>query len=217
MAEGSELTPLEIAGVLEERIFPDILKGNISTVFQFRGEILDSRESQSDFGFSMMLVLTLIYMLLVFLFNSLWTPVLIAAIIPFGVVGVIFTLVAHGMEQYGFFAVVGTLGLVGIVINDSIVLIDKLEEEFDANKGGYLEQIAAITSTRLRAVIVTTLTTVIGLIPTAYGWGGYDSMLAEMMIVMAWGLLFATFITLLLVPCLYSYHVQLKALFQRRR
>ena len=212
----SHLTPLEVADILEEKVFSGVLKNNVSTNLRFRGEIEESRESQSDFSFSVMLVLLLIYVLLIFLFDSLWTPFLIGAIIPFGVSGVIFTLYFHNMEQYGFFAVVGTLGLLGIVINDSIVLLDKLEEDYDEKSEMY-GQISRITATRLRAVIVTTLTTVIGLLPTAYGWGGYDSMLAEMMIVMAWGLLFATVITLILVPCLYSYLVQARALLKRWR
>lgn len=213
----SNYTPLEIAEELEEKVFPEVLKGNVSTDLRFRGEIEDSRESQSDFIFSVTLVILLIYILLVFLFNSLWTPLLIAAILPFGVSGAILTLMLHGMEQYGFFAVVGTLGLLGIVINDSIVLVSRLEEDLSTEDKSHLyTQVAKITSTRLRAVIVTTLTTVMGLLPTAYGWGGYDSMLAEMMIVMAWGLVFATFITLLLVPCLYSYFAQIKIFLNRR-
>lgn len=210
----SRMTPLDVAVKLENEIFPEISEGNSTTNFRFRGEIEDSRESQSDFSFSIILVLLLIYVLLIFLFDSLWTPFLIGAIIPFGVSGVIITLILHGMTQYGFFAVVGTLGLLGIVINDSIVLLDKLEEDFDMT-GPLFEQISRITATRLRAVIVTTLTTAIGLLPTAYGWGGYDSMLAEMMIVMAWGLLFATLITLVLVPCLYSYLVNIRLILKR--
>ena len=66
------------------------------------------------------------------------------------------------------------------------------------------KNIADIAQTRLRAVILTTVTTVVGIIPTAYGFAGYDAMLAEMMLALAWGLCFGTLITLLLVPCVYS-------------
>ena len=61
-----------------------------------------------------------------------------------------------------------------------------------------------IAQTRLRAVILTTLTTVVGIIPTAYGWAGYDAMLAQMMMALAWGLLFGTLITLILIPSIYA-------------
>lgn len=215
--EGSKITPLEVAELLENEVFPEILQHSPSTNLNFRGEIQDSREAQSDFGISIVLVLGLIYFLLIFLFNSMLTPLLIGTIIPFGIVGVIFSFYAHGMLQFGFFAVVGTLGMIGIVINDSIVLLDKLEEEYKetSDKKNLFAQVAKISSTRLRAVVVTTLTTVTGLFPTAYGLGGYDSMLAEMMLAMAWGLLFAMFITLLLVPCLYSYFVQLRTLWKK--
>ncbi len=206
---GSKLTPLEIAEQLEQEVFPQVVKGAPSTNLQFRGEVEDSRESQSDFSTSLTLVLVLIFVLLVFLFNSVTTPFLIGAIIPFGVSGVILAFWAHGMERYGFFSVIGTLGMIGVVINDSIVMLTRFEEHNFFKEGSFadrLQRIAEISATRLRPVIVTTLTTVAGLLPTAYGIGGYDSMLAEMMLAMAWGLMFATLITLFLLPCIYSFY-----------
>lgn len=206
-------TPLELASELEKNIFPKVLKGNASTHIEFIGEVLDSRESESDFSLSLFLVLAIIYILLVFLFDSLWTPFLIGAIIPFGIVGVVLAFYAHGMLLYGFFAVIGTLGMIGVVINDSIVLVDVYEgNEYkkDNSKAYILKIISELTTKRLRAVTVTTLTTVAGIFPTAYGIGGYDSMLGEMMLAMGWGLLFGMFITLVLVPCLYSYYLQVK-------
>lgn len=211
LAAGTKQTPLEIAAHLEENIFDRVTEGMPSALLKFRGEVEDSREAQSDFALSITMVLLIIYVLLVFLFDSLWTPFLIGAIIPFGVVGTVMAFWAHGMSQYGFFAVVGTLGMIGVVINDSIVLIDKLNASLKSlGAQRVFEQISEITSTRLRAVFVTTVTTVAGLFPTAYGLGGYDSMLSEMMLAMGWGLLFGMFITLLLVPCLYSFYAQLK-------
>lgn len=209
------LTPLEVAENLERDVFPAILSGKPSAELEFIGEVADSRESQADFSLSVYLVLGLIYVLLVFLFDSLVTPLLIGAIIPFGAVGVILAFSAHGIFQYGFFAVIGCLGMIGVVINDSIVLVNKLETlPLNLGDGGgdaKRKAIASLTSSRLRAVVVTTLTTVAGLFPTAYGVGGYDSMLAEMMLAMGWGLVFGMFITLLLAPCLYSYYYDLKS------
>lgn len=209
---GQDITPLEIATRLETQVFPTIYKKYPSTILKFRGEIENTRESQSDFGLAIALTLALIYFLLVFLFDSLTTPFIIGAIIPFGFVGVIYTFLIHQMEQFGFFAVIGALGMIGIVINDSIVLLDKLQEDVseDIELALLGKKIAQVTATRLRAVVVTTLTTVAGLLPTAYGWGGYDSMLAEMMLAMGWGLLFATMITLVLVPTIYMYYCKLK-------
>ncbi|MFW6366719.1 MAG: efflux RND transporter permease subunit, partial [Spirochaetota bacterium] len=202
-------TPLEIADELEDTLFPRVTKGHPNTVLQFRGEIEDSRESGKDFIFSIYLVLIIIYVLLVILFNSLKTPLLIASVIPFGVVGVIFSFIAHGMSQYGFFAVIGTLGMIGVVVNNAILMISRLENApllEDNTRSGIFSFTASISSTRLRPVLLTTMTTVAGLLPTAYGWGGYDSMLAEMMLALCWGLIFSTLVTLILIPCLYTYY-----------
>lgn len=209
-----DITPLEVAELVEQQIFPELAKGFPSAVFRFEGEVKESRESQGDFVAAIILALLLIYLLLVFLFESLVTPFVISAIIPFGLVGVVFMFWTHGMTQFGFFAVVGAIGMIGVVLNDSIVLVDKMEENFKefmgASKETIFNKIAELTASRLRAVILTTLTTVAGLLPTAYGVAGYDAMLAEMMLSMCWGLIFGMFITLLLTPSLYSYYVQIK-------
>ena len=178
----SSKTPLEIANEMEAKDFQIAITGFPSANIIFRGEVEESRSSQGEFQLSILLVLAIIYILLVFLFNSPWTPLLIAAIIPFGIMGSIFAFWSHGFNQYGFFAVVGALGMVGVVVNDSIVLVDKLQEEIKSSGISFnetLKKIATISSTRLRAVVVTTLTTVAGIFPTAYGLAGYDSMLAE--------------------------------------
>jgi multidrug efflux pump subunit AcrB len=112
----------------------------------------------------------------------------------------------HGKLLFGFYAAIGALGLAGVVINDSIIMLVKLDTEYNngIGKEGSNRQVAAIAATRLRAVILTTLTTAAGVLPTAYGVAGYDAMLAEMMLALAWGLIFGTAITLLLIPCIYS-------------
>lgn len=218
-------TPLNIADYVEQSIFSEVTKGIPSAILKFEGEVKDSRESKADFTASVILAFLLIYLLLVFLFESLITPLVIAAIIPFGIVGVVFMFWSHGMAQFGFFAVVGGLGMIGVVLNDSIVMVDKLEKNFDHFvkslsdlqgsvkadlKASMFTHVAELSASRLRAVILTTLTTVSGLIPTAYGLAGYDAMLAEMMLSMAWGLIFGMFITLFLTPCLYSFYMQVK-------
>ena len=94
-------------------------------------------------------------------------------------------------------------------------MLTKLDREFgDPAREMVNEQIARIAKTRLKAVVLTTLTTVAGVMPTAYGLAGYDAMLAEMMLAMAWGLIFGTLITLLLVPCMYSLIKGIKYKFQ---
>lgn len=202
--KGSKVTPLQIAQRLEEDVFPEIINKYPTAVLKFKGEIEDSRESQGQFKNSVTLVLILIYMILMVVFNSLGKPLLVLSVVPFGLAGVIFTLLSHGMTVYGFFAAIGALGMIGVVINDAIVMIDKLDKTKEDGSSLSIEQIAQVASTRLRPILVTTLTTVVGVLPTAYGIAGYDSMLAEMMLTMGWGLVFGTVVTLVYIPVIYT-------------
>ncbi|HOG64341.1 MAG TPA: efflux RND transporter permease subunit [Spirochaetota bacterium] len=201
------MTPIEVASWLEERIFPKIQQQYPGVVFSFSGEIKDTRESSGDLGTATILVLFLIFVILALIFNSALRPAIVMMTIPFGLVGIIFTFWIHGIEQFGLFAAIGALGLAGVVINDSIVMIDKLDRSIREDGWGKskFERIANISGTRLRAVMLTTLTTVAGLMPTAYGVAGYDAMLAQMMLALSWGLLFGTLITLILIPTIYTF------------
>lgn len=203
--EDSEITPLQIAENLEDNVFPELISKYPTAIMKFRGEIEDSRKSQGEFSNSIIIVVLIIYFILVVMFNSLFKPILVLSIVPFGLAGVIYILFLHGMTVYGFFAVIGTLGMIGVVINDAIVMIDKIETRLAVGDTCGWSIIAKVASTRLRPVIVTTITTVAGILPTAYGVAGYDSMLAEMMLTMGWGLAFGTVITLILVPSLYTF------------
>ncbi|EQC50449.1 efflux RND transporter permease subunit [Bacteriovorax sp. DB6_IX] len=205
MKEGVKVTPLEIAQKLEEDIFPSVINKFPTAILEFKGEVEDSRKSQGEFVNSIILVVILIYFILIIMFDSVTKPLLVMSIVPFGLAGVVYILLAHGMSIYGFFAVIGTLGMIGVVINDAIVMIDKIESRLSEGDECGWRVIADVASTRLRPVLVTTITTVVGILPTAYGVAGYDSMLAEMMLTMGWGLLFGTIITLLLIPSLYTF------------
>ncbi|HRX15647.1 MAG TPA: efflux RND transporter permease subunit [Spirochaetota bacterium] len=208
----SGLTPVETAIYFEENIFPDLLSRYPTSSIVYAGEVKDTRQSTGEFIYSVIAVLLLIYIILALLFDSLVKPFIIMATIPFAAVGIIFALKLHGISVYGFFSVVGCLGLIGVVVNDSIVMISVLEANYKAhpNIKKAIVAISEIAKTRLRAVILTTITTVAGLLPTAYGILGYDSMLSDMMLVMAWGLIFGTIITLVFVPILYliMYRIQ---------
>lgn len=210
--EESGLTPTEIAEYLESEVFSKILSKHPTTLLNFEGEIKDTRESKGDFRNAIIMSTLLIYVVLVLLLNSLTKPLIIMLAIPFGAVGIALAFWLHGKALFGFFAAIGAIGLAGVVVNDSIIMLAKLEKIYDNALGpdGSNRQIASIAKTRLRAVILTTLTTVAGLLPTAYGFTGYDAMLAEMMLALTWGLLFGTTITLILVPCAYGFSKNLE-------
>lgn len=205
LKQGAASTPLEIAEDLERGVFHEIISQQPSTSLNFDGEIADTRESKNDMRNAVITVIFLIFAVLAMLFNSLTRPVLIMLAIPFGMVGVILAFWLHGQTLFGFFAAIGALGMTGVVINDAIIMLSKLDQELDNGSATPLnEKIARIAQTRLKAVVLTTLTTVAGVLPTAYGFAGYDATLSEMMLALAWGLFFGSLITLLLVPCLYS-------------
>ena len=206
MKSGTKKTPLEVAEYFEKNVFGKLISKHPSTIIEFAGEVKDTRESSKDFIMAIVMAVCLIYIILALLFNSLFKPVIIMLAIPFGSVGIIMAFRFHGISMFGFFAVIGALGLAGVVVNDAIIMLVKLERGFkqDSSIEKVNGQIANIAKTRLRAVVLTTLTTVLGIIPTAYGWAGYDSMLSQMMLALCWGLIFATLVTLILIPCIYG-------------
>ena len=131
LAEKANLTPLEIAEKMEREIFKEIRNQYPTSILSFKGEIEDTRESQGEFINSIFLVIILIYFILIAMFDSMTKPLVILSIVPFGAAGVVYVLISHGMSVFGFFAVVGALGMIGVVINDAIVMIDRIEKKFD--------------------------------------------------------------------------------------
>ncbi len=122
-----------------------------------------------------------------------------------GFIGVNISFFLH-QKPLSFLALIGVVGLAGVVINAAIVLVSFLDETIrhDAPEDEYLDQLAHGTSMRLRAIAVTTITTVAGLMPTAYGVGGSDALLVPMTLALAWGLVSGTLLTLVWVPCIYA-------------
>ena len=217
--EGSQLTPLDIAEDFEKNVFPEILSRYPTTSLSFGGEIYDTRESSNNLINAVILVVLLIFIVLAILFNSLWRPIVIMLTIPFGVACILLAFYLHGKLLFGFYAAVGALGLAGVVINDSIIMLVKLDHDYPSRKKENRSStvIASIAKTRLRAVFLTTLTSVAGLLPTAYGFAGYDAKLAEMMLALTWGMVGGTFITLLLVPCIFQGEKKFLSLFHKEQ
>ena len=107
------------------------------------------------------------------------------------------------------FAVIGTVGLAGVVVNASIVMVDAVHQRLNslpesADNNTRREALIEALTGRLRPVIVTTLSTLGGVLPLAYGLGGYDAVMSPMSLALGWGLLLSTPVTLILVPCLYT-------------
>jgi multidrug efflux pump subunit AcrB len=167
------------------------------------GEAQETEESMSGLFRTFVIAIVGIYFLLVLLFNSFTQPFLVMVAIPFGIIGVIIAFALHG-APLGFIGMLGVVGLIGVVVNDSLVLVDHVNQlRKERPNESVLELIAEGASNRMRPVLLTTLTTLSGLLPLAYGIGGTDPYMAPMALALGYGLLFATPLTLLLVPCLY--------------
>jgi len=178
-----------------------------------RGEVMETEESIQNLMWTFIIAAVGIYFILIILFNSFTQPFTVMIAIPFGIVGVIIAFALHG-EPMSFVGMLGAIGLAGVVVNDSLVLVNHIntlrKQNPDAELLGLISQ---GTADRLRAVILTTLTTVAGLIPLAYGFGGSDPFMAPTALALGYGLLFATPLTLVLVPCLYMMQYDVKKMF----
>ena len=170
----------------------------------FGGENKDTEESMASLGRAFLVGLVLIFMILASLFRSVVQPAIVVAAIPFSLIGVMLAFLTHG-HPFSFLGMMGVIGLAGVVVNDSIVLVDFANNIRDNSPDMDINDIVVNAGTlRLRAVLLTTITTVLGLLPTAYGLGGRDPFLVPMALSFAWGLSFATFLTLIVVPILYK-------------
>jgi multidrug efflux pump subunit AcrB len=156
------------------------------------------------------------------LFNSITQPLMVIVAIPFGICGVIITFALHG-QPFSFLGMLGVIGMAGVVVNDSLVLVDHLnslrrEAKVSlANPKQLIQLVATGTANRLRPILLTTFTTVAGLLPLAYGLGGQDMYMSPMALALGYGLLFATPLTLVIVPCFYVIGYDIKRLFTRSR
>jgi multidrug efflux pump subunit AcrB len=154
-----------------------------------------------DMGAAGITALIGIFVIISLIFNSYKKTFIIIFVIPFSLIGIVFALVTHGLPM-STLAGVSMLGLMGVVVNDGIVMVDtitRMAQDGDIFIGGIVE--GAVS--RLRPVLLTSLTTIFGLLPTGYGIGGYDPMLSDMCLVMAYGLAAGTMITMFLIPIYY--------------
>lgn len=173
------------------------------------GGAKETAKSMDSFKQAFLMAIVGIFLLLVLLFNSYSQPLIILSAIPFSVIGVIWAFFLHG-EALSFFAILGVLALVGVIVNDSLVLVSHLNYLKDKalEKLTIHQWIVKGVKDRLRAVVLTSLTTLAGILPLAYGLGGTDYLLQPMALALGYGLLFGTLMTLILLPCLYLMNVE---------
>ncbi|KJJ85779.1 export membrane protein [Candidatus Omnitrophus magneticus] len=194
-------TVLKVTALLQKK-FSNISARYSGYSVKYGGEQEETVDSLISLLKSFLYAFLFIYLILTYSFKSLTQPLIIMLSIPFGLIGVILSFWAHGLPL-SFMAILGIVGLNGIVVNDAIVLVEFINNlrESGMSKG---ESIIQASKIRLRAIIVTTVTTSGGLFTVAYGIGGKDPFLVPMAMAISWGLMFSTALTLIVIPCLYS-------------
>ncbi len=201
--EGIKRDLTELAAELEQE-FPDLR-------ISLEGEAREQRESFGSLTTGLIFVLMVIYALLAIPFKSYLQPLLVMVVIPFGVVGGVLGHMLMGMSL-SVMSYMGMLALIGVVVNDSLVLVDWVNRQrakgielFEAVKGAGLA--------RFRAVILTSLTTFFGLIPLIFETSTQAQFLIPMAVSLGYGILFATIVTLILIPVNYLVLEDIKRLF----
>jgi multidrug efflux pump subunit AcrB len=211
------ITSAEINNQLEKWI-PEIEKEFPGYYLTLTGENEDTEKSVNSMKFAAMIALFLIYTLLATISNSFVQPFVIMAVIPFGVVGVVIGLIIM-QEPLGLMSIMGTIALAGIVVNNSVVFVDFINQyRFDlahenadthdapVRRTGIIRWRSIMESgrVRFRPIFLTTATTVAGLVGLAFTTTGQEQFLAPMAQAIVFGLTFATLLTMVLIPCLYS-------------
>ena len=194
---------------------PDIAEvaGKYGLQYRFAGKAEEQAQTFGDMQAGAMIGLALIYIILAWVFGSYWLPLAVMAIIPFGMIGVSF---GHFLLGYDltFLSMVGMLGLSGILVNDSIVLISTIHRRQQSGMP-LLEAIEQGTTERLRAVLLTSLTTIGGLTPLMFETSTQAQFLIPMAITIVFGLGIATFLVLIVVPSLVAIGADIRNLFAK--
>lgn len=199
----------EVTAELDKMDFP------LGVTWEFGGTYEDQKDSFRDLTTLMILVVILVFIVMAAQFESLISPFVIMFSVPFGVSGVFLGLVGTG-TALGIMGMVGLLMLLGIVVKNGIVLIDYTI--LCRERGmGIIRAVTEAGRSRLRPVLMTTLTTVLGMFPLAFGTGEGSEMWRSMGLTMICGLSVSTLVTLVLVPTVYAVFTGTGVRKQRRK
>jgi len=183
------------------RFMPEIISAFPGMQFTLEGEAREQRESFGSVWLGSVFVLFSIYAMLAIPFRSYLQPLIVMSVIPFGLGGAIMGHIIMG-QNLSIMSVFGMLALSGVVVNDSLVLVDYINRKRKAGMD-LIQAVRTAGVARFRAIMLTSFTTFAGLIPIMWEKSTQAQFLIPMAISLGWGILFATFITLLLVPINY--------------
>ncbi len=205
----------DVVDDLQKSIFPDLAREFPSVNITLEGESKEQEDVRMSIAQGGVLAALIIYALLAVPFRSYTQPLIVMCVIPFGIVGAIGGHWITG-QDFSVLSLLGLVALSGVVVNDSLVLVDFINQQVRAGKP-LLEAIRESGVQRFRPVILTSLTTFVGLIPILLETNLQAQFLIPMATSLAFGILFATSITLLLVPSAYLILEDIKDLFRREK
>jgi multidrug efflux pump subunit AcrB len=209
--DSSQANANEILGLMERSSLPDLLARYPGVLYTLEGEQREQQDTLSALGRGFALALLLIFALMAIPLKSYLQPAIIMTAIPFGLVGAIWGHVLLGYDLTilsGF----GMVALAGVVVNDSLIMVDYINRN-RLPGASLLEIVRESGSARFRPILLTSLTTFGGLTPLLLEKSLQAQFLIPMAISLAFGVMFATLITLVLVPALYLILDDLKRFF----
>ena len=192
------LTTIQAVEQLEQSPLPaTAAKHGIS--YKFGGRNAEREKSFADLKYGVLIALSVIYIILAWVFSSYFLPIAIMLIIPFGLVGAIFGhwLLGFKLSIMSFIAL---LGLTGILVNDSIILVSRMLERIKDEGESLFKAATGASRDRLRAVMLTSLTTIGGLVPLMFEKSVQAQFILPMAVTIIFGLGAATLLVLFLVP-----------------
>ncbi|GGB63138.1 efflux RND transporter permease subunit [Shewanella inventionis] len=211
--DAEQAEPFKLAKDIRDNFIPELLLKYPQVRSEVSGNIqeqLDSANTQlRDFILSMLVI----YSLLAIPLRSYIQPVMIMSVIPFGIIGSVMGHIILGIDLSAL-SMFGIIAAAGVVVNDSLVMVDYVN---NSRKAGVPMRLAVLNAgcKRFRAIMLTSLTTFIGLVPIMSETSMQAQMVIPMAVSLAFGVLFATVVTLCLIPCLYIAIEDSKALISR--
>jgi multidrug efflux pump subunit AcrB len=212
---GQGATPDEILAELDATVMPQLLADHPRVRYAFEGQKAEQAETMSGLVKGFALALLMIFVLLAIPLRSYAQPLLIMAAIPFGFVGAVWGHVITGFDLT-ILSMFGLVALTGVVVNDSLVMVDFINRHRE-NNDDLMEAVRLAGVARFRPILLTSLTTFAGLSPLMLERSMQARFLIPMAITLAFGVVFATFITLMLVPSGYIILEDLRGLLSRRQ
>lgn len=200
-ADFNKVSPADVVEDVTENFVPGLTNRYPTVSVESGGAARDQALAMGDMGLAMLIALVSIYALIAIPLKSYLQPIIIMSVIPFGLIGAVLGHAILGIH-FNIASMFGCVALTGVVVNDSLILVHFVNRKRREEGSSLLESILSAGKARLRAILLTSLTTFFGLVPILLETSLQAQIVIPMAASLACGIVFATIITLILVPCL---------------